>query len=297
MSGSPSGPPIASKGVSIVIPAYDEEDAIAPTIRQTRAVMDAMGREYELIIVDDGSRDRTRERAEAEGAMVVPLPENRGYGAALKAGIHRARFDTIVITDADGTYPAEAIPRLLDEMGEYDMIVGARIGESVAIPMVRRPAKSFLRALASYLAGRPIPDLNSGLRVMRKRLILRFEHLLPSGFSFTTTITLAALCSDALVRYSPIDYHARIGDSKIRPRHAFDFLILILRTIVYFNPLKVFIPLGGVFFLGGLAKFVYDLTLGNFSETALLGFLGAAILWAVGLLSDQIARVGQRAPL
>ena len=282
------------RAASIVIPAYDEEQAIAATIRDVRAVMQASGREFELIVVDDGSRDRTRERAEAEGVTVIAQPENRGYGAALKAGIRRARHETILITDADGTYPAEAIPRLLDEMGDYDMIVGARIGESVAIPMVRRPAKWFLGVLASYLAGRKIPDLNSGLRAMEKSLVLRFEHLLPSGFSFTTTITLASLCSGALVKYLPIDYHARIGESKIRPGHAFDFLVLIVRTIVYFNPLKVFLPLGGIFFAGGLVKFVYDLFLGNFSETALLGFVGAAILWAVGLLSDQIARVSQR---
>jgi glycosyltransferase involved in cell wall biosynthesis len=199
-----------------------------------------------------------------------------------------------VITDADGTYPAESIPVLLGELGEYDMVVGARVGESVAIPLVRRPAKWFLRVLAGYLAGREIPDLNSGLRVMRKSLVKRFEHLLPSGFSFTTTITLASLCSGSLVRYSPINYHQRIGTSKIRPTHAFEFLLLILRTIVYFNPLKVFLPIGGLFFLGGLIKFVYDIYIGNFSETALLGFLGAAILWAVGLLSDQLSRLGLR---
>ena len=162
------------------------------------------------------------------------------------------------------------------------------------MPRARRPAKWFLTRLASYLAGRRIPDLNSGLRIMHRSLVRRFEHLLPDGFSFTTTITLAALCSGALVRYNPIDYKPRLGDSKIRPTHALDFLLLILRTIVYFNPLKVFLPLGGIFFAGGFAKFVYDLFIGNFSETALLGFLGASILWAVGLLSDQIARVGMR---
>ena len=160
--------------------------------------------------------------------------------------------------------------------------------------MVRKPAKWLLRKLASYLAGRHIPDLNSGLRVMRKSLVRRFAHLLPSGFSFTTTITLASLCSGALVKYSTIDYHARIGKSKIRPTHAFDFLLLIVRTIVYFNPLKVFLPLGGVFFLGGFVKFIYDLFIGNLSETAIMGFIGAAILWAVGLLSDQMSKMALR---
>ena len=281
-------------GVSVVIPAFNEEGAIEESVRNVLSVMGDSGVDFELIVVNDGSSDRTGELSEAAGAQVLMLPENRGYGAALKAGIARAKHEIIVITDADGTYPAESIPVLLGNLGEYDMVVGARIGANVAIPLVRKPAKWFLRRLASYLAGRAIPDLNSGLRVMRKSLVKRFEHLLPSGFSFTTTITLASLCSGALVRYSPIDYHERIGESKIRPAHAAEFLLLILRTIVYFNPLKVFLPIGGIFFLGGLVKFVYDVYIGNFSETALLGFLGAAILWAVGLLSDQLSRISLR---
>ncbi|HYQ72198.1 MAG TPA: glycosyltransferase family 2 protein [Gammaproteobacteria bacterium] len=281
-------------GVSIVIPAFNEEGAIASGIREIKEAMDPSGYAYEILVVDDGSEDNTAALARAEEVTVIALPENQGYGAALKAGIRKSSFETIVITDADGTYPAETIPGLIGELGEYDMVVGARTGENVAAPLVRKPAKWVLRVLASYLAGRHIPDLNSGLRVMRKSLIRRFVHLLPSGFSFTTTITLAALCSGSLVKYIPIDYHARIGKSKIRPGHAFDFTLLIVRTIVYFNPLKVFLPLGAVFFVGGLAKFAYDIYLGNFSETALMGFIGAAILWAVGLLSDQITKVALR---
>jgi glycosyltransferase involved in cell wall biosynthesis len=283
-----------SNGISIVIPAFNEEGAIASGIREVKQAMDPSAYEYEILVVDDGSEDNTADLARAEGVKVIALPENQGYGAALKAGIRRSSYETIVITDADGTYPAETIPGLIDALGDYDMVVGARTGENVAAPLVRKPAKWVLRVLASYLAGRHIPDLNSGLRVMRKSLIRRFAHLLPSGFSFTTTITLAALCSGALVKYIPIDYHARIGKSKIRPGHAFDFTLLIVRTIVYFNPLKVFLPLGAVFFAGGLVKFAYDVYIGNFSETALLGFIGAAILWAVGLLSDQITKVALR---
>jgi len=284
----------AVKGISIVIPAFNEEGAITSGIREIREVMDPSGYEYEIIVVDDGSEDKTAELARAEGVNLIERPENQGYGAALKAGIRRSAHDVIVITDADGTYPAKYIPDLVGQLGMYDMVVGARTGENVAAPLVRKPAKWVLRKLASYLAGRHIPDLNSGLRVMRKSLIARFVHLLPSGFSFTTTITLAALCSGSLVKYFPIDYHARIGKSKIRPTHAFDFTLLIIRTIVYFNPLKVFIPLGALFFLGGMSKFFYDLYIGNLSETAVLGFIGAAILWAVGLLSDQIAKVALR---
>jgi glycosyltransferase involved in cell wall biosynthesis len=282
----------AADGVSVVVPAYDEETAIEDCLRELQAVLAALDRESELIVVDDGSTDQTAERARSLGIRVIALPENRGYGAALKTGIEKARFDTIVITDADGTYPAKEIPALLELSEQYDMVVGARLGANAAIPLVRRPAKWFLTRLASYLAGRSIPDLNSGMRVLKRHHVKRFEHVLPSGFSFTTSITLASLCSDLLVAYHPIDYYERAGQSKIRPTHAIEFAVLILRTIVYFNPLKVFLPLGAVFFLGGTVKFIYDLFLANLSETALLGFLGGTLLWAVGLLSDQIARTG-----
>jgi glycosyltransferase involved in cell wall biosynthesis len=283
------------EGVSVVIPALNEAGAIASTIRSVREVLERTSRPFEVVVVDDGSTDGTGDIARREGADVVwSLPENQGYGAALKAGIARARYDLIVIIDADGSYPIESIPVLLERAAAYDMVVGARTGKSVAIPIERKPAKWVLGRLASYLAGRQIPDVNSGLRVMRRELVKRFEHLLPSGFSFTTTITLAALCNGYLVYYHPIDYHPRIGESKIRPVHAFEFLLLIIRTIVYFNPLKVFLPMGAVFFIGGFLKFIYDLFLENLSETAIMGLLTAAILWGVGLLADQISRLGLR---
>ena len=294
MSDRSRTPPETLASVSVVIPAFNEEGGIEDSVAEVKSILDAAEVDYELIVVDDGSTDRTEEKALAAGAAVLALPENRGYGAALKAGIARAAHDLIVITDADMSYPAETIPQMLAHAGSYDMVVGARIGANVNIPLIRRPAKWFLGQLASYLAGRRIPDLNSGLRVFRRDLVERFLHMLPSGFSFTTTITLAALCSDALVYYHPIDYRERVGESKIRPAHAFEFLLLVLRTIVYFNPLKIFLPAGALFFVGGLAKLVYDIVMNNLSESAILAFLGAAILWAVGLLSDQIARMGAR---
>ena len=277
--------------VSVIIPAFNEGAHVAG---QVRAVQEVLGRtpwRFEIIVVDDGSTDDTAAQADTTGVRVLRRRTNRGYGAALKLGIQAARYDWILITDADGTYPTASIPDLLAAASGNSMVVGARTGTTVQVPFVRRPAKWFLTWLASYLAGRKLPDINSGLRLMRRDLIARYAHLLPDGFSFTTTITLAAACNGHTVTYLPIDYHARLGESKIRPRHAYDFTLLILRTIVFFNPLKVFIPLGTALALLGLAKFAYDVTRDNLSESAVLALLGALIIWCVGLLADQNARM------
>lgn len=281
----------APASVSVVIPAYNEAGHLSDQLRALREILESSGWTYEVIVVDDGSDDGTGEAALASGVRVLRQSRNRGYGAALKRGIQAARYDWILIIDADGTYPVSAIPRLMERAAENEMVVGARTADGVRIPLSRRPAKWFLGWLASYLAGRRIPDLNSGLRLMRRELVERYHHLLPEGFSFTTTITLAAACNGHAVEFVAIGYAARLGTSKIRAWHAFDFLLLILRTIVFFNPLKVFIPMGAVLALGGLAKFVYDVFIGNLSESAVLALLGALIVWSVGLLADQNARI------
>jgi hypothetical protein len=170
-------------------------------------------------------------------------------------------------------------------------VVGARALNGANIPWVRRPAKWFLGRLAEYLAGRHIPDLNSGLRIMRRSVLEQFIPLLPSGFSFTTTITLCMLCTRHDVTYIPIDYGARIGRSKIRPVDFFNFLILVLRTIVLFNPLRVFLPLGMFLFAGGALTFVHDLFYMNLSETAVMAILAAIMVWSLGLLADMISRL------
>jgi len=280
--------------VSVLMPAYNEEQAIGAQIERVQEVFRQSGWPHELIVVDDGSTDGTARVAQERGVGLVRQPRNRGYGAALKAGMAAARHEWILIIDADGTYPAEAIPALLKQMREHDMVVAARVGERVQIPMIRRPAKWFLGRLASFLAEQAIPDLNSGLRVFRKSTARQFEHLLPSGFSFTSTITLAMLCTDHSVAYLPVDYEKRVGKSKIRPKHAYQFLMLILRTIVYFNPLRVFLPLGALFFLVGTAKLVYDVFLWNLSESAVMFILTGVILWSVGLLADQMSRFNLR---
>jgi glycosyltransferase involved in cell wall biosynthesis len=280
------------KKVSVVVPAYNEEGAVGEQLSEIQDVMKESGWEYEIIVINDGSTDKTLNEIKNYDVRIINFPKNRGYGASLKAGIKEAKYPYVCITDADGTYPSKSIPNLLAEIHNYDMVVGARISEKAQIPISRKPAKWFLRKLASYLAGQNIPDLNSGLRVMRKEIVQKYYHILPPGFSFTTTITLSMLCNDYQVCYQTIDYYQRKGTSKIRPTDAYHFLLLVLRTIVFFNPLKVFLPIGGLFFLLGLSKFIYDIFIGTLSETAIMGFLGAFIFWAIGLLSDQIARVG-----
>jgi glycosyltransferase involved in cell wall biosynthesis len=282
------------RAVSVIIPAFNEGPHLAQQIREVDAVMRTTGWTYEIIVVDDGSADNTAAEADLTGVTVLQRVRNRGYGAALKLGVSRARHGYILITDADGTYPTEAIPELLAVAERNAMVVGARTGAEVKIPLVRRPAKAFIRWLASYLSGQHIPDINSGLRVMRRELVLRYVHLLPDGFSFTTTITLASICNGHSVQYLPINYRSRLGSSKIRPRHAYDFTLLVLRVIVYFNPLKVFIPLGAGLATVGAAKLAYDIYRDNLSESAVLALLGALIVWAVGLLADQNARLAVR---
>ncbi len=277
--------------LTVVIPAFNERHGIANTVAQIREVLADEPFTTEIIVVDDGSTDGTAEQAELTGIRVIRHAANRGYGAALKTGIANSDSEYVIIIDADGTYPAEAIPALMARAEGNDMVVGARSATDANMPLIRRPAKWFLKKLASYLVNFDIPDLNSGLRVMRRSVLKRFVPILPMGFSFTTTITLSMLSTGHNVVYVPIEYRSRIGHSKIRPRHFFDFLVLVLRTVVLFNPLKVFLPLGTALFVLGMLKFVQDIVLWNLSETAVMALLAAIIVWSVGLLADMISRL------
>ena len=280
----------------VVVPAFDEASGVGLTIDGVRAALAATGRAFSIVVVDDGSTDGTGDEARRHGADVITLPENRGYGAALKAGIVATSADLVAIIDADGTYPPAAVRALAELTASADMVVGARASDDRSIPTIRRPAKWIIARLAEYLAERKIPDINSGLRVMRRSALEPFLSILPDGFSFTTTITLAMMCNGYRVVYEPVQCTERVGTSKIRPRHFMKFVMLVLRTVVLFNPLRVFLPLGMALFLVGLGKFVYDVTLWNLSETAVMGFLSAIVVWSVGLLADLIARLQLRPP-
>lgn len=278
------------KEVSIIIPAYNEEESIGETLDQVKEVMDQSGVTHEIIVVDDGSMDGTAQIASERGVKLLQHPSNLGYGASVKTGIRRARYAAIATTDADGTYPTWKIPELLEFIDEYDMVVGARVGERVSIPLIRRPAKWVLTQLANYLVGKKIPDLNSGLRVFKKEIALAFFRVLPSGFSFTATITLAMLANEYLVKFVPIDYYPRAGRSKIRPvQDTLNFLSLIVRTVMYYNPLKVFMPLSLIFLLAGLIRGAYGIvSVRNISDSDLLLFVTGMLIGMLGLLADLI---------
>ena len=296
VAGKADKAPSASAAVSVVIPAYNEERAIAPTIEQVRKILGEAGISHEIVIVNDGSSDGTLAAAKATGVHVVDFPNNGGYGRALKAGIAISTAPLVAIIDADGTYPAEALPQMIEMAAYNEMVVGDRGAAMKGVPMIRKPAKFILNNLASYLAGHKITDLNSGLRVFQRPVLEKFLHLLPNAFSFTTTITLCMLASGYNVSYLPITYGKRVGTSKIKPRDFFRFMLLVFRLTVYFQPLRVFLPLGLFLFVIGVGKAIYDVYIDNLSETAVFGILGAFMVWSLGLLADMIARMQTRAP-
>ena len=277
--------------LAVVIPAYNEEGAVRSTVTEVRRVLTDAGISHEIVVVNDGSTDKTRAEAEARGARVIHFAENVGYGHALKAGIAATDSDLVAILDADGTYPPEVLPEMLDLAEVSDMVVGDRGAAMSNVPLLRRPAKWMLNGLASLLAQRKINDLNSGLRVFRRPSLERFISLLPDGFSFTTTITLCMLASNLRVAYLPITYGQRVGHSKIRAAHFFNFILLVVRLTAYFQPLRIFLPLGAALFIVGFLKGIYDIYMMNLSETAVFGILGAIMIWSLGLLADMIAKL------
>ncbi len=279
-------------GISILIPAYNEAPAIVEVIEEISTVCRTQQIDFEIIVVDDGSTDHTAEALQRLPVQVIRHPENRGYGAAIKTGVLSSQYPWILITDADGTYPISQIPRLLEGMDHYEMIVGARTGENVNIPLVRRPAKWLLSRLADFMAQALIPDLNSGFRIFRKTAFQRFVNLLPSGFSLTTTITLALLCNGYAVRYVPVDYYKRKGRSKIRPiRDTYNFFLLVIRTIMYFDPLRVFAPVSLFLTLFGVVFAGYEIYRFHNITTAAAIFLFAGVQTGIlGLLADLIVK-------
>jgi len=282
--------------LAVILPAFNEAQGIAETLSRVRKVLADFPFSTEIVVVDDGSTDGTGQRAAEAGVRVMTHPWNRGYGAALKTGILATRAPAILIMDADCTYEPEAIPRLYAHLDNAAMVVGTRWLRAEGVAWIRRPAKWALNRFASYLVGKRIPDLNSGQRIMKRDVVMRYMHLCPSGFSFTSTITLAMVANGHNVVYEMVEYVKRAGESKLRAAHFASFILLVVRAIVLFNPLKVFLPLGALVFLVGVAKLVQDIILWNLSETAVMAFLSAMTIWAVGLLADMISRLQMQPP-
>ena len=287
--------------VSIILPCYNEQDHVAAEVARICSAMDASGYSYEVLAFDDASTDETLARLHEAAPrfphlQVVHFHRNGGSGTVRRIGTQRARGEIVVWTDADMTYPNERIPELvqmLEKDSTVDQVVGARTSEEGTHKILRVPAKWFIRKLAERLTNFRIPDLNSGFRAFRREVALPYMRLLPPGFSCVTTITLAFLSNQHDVYYVPIEYSKRSGTSKFRfVTDAYRYILQVLRMVMYFNPLKVLMPVA-LFLLGlGIAKGIYDLVAHPFrvADDTILVFVTGLLIASLALLADLIVR-------
>jgi glycosyltransferase involved in cell wall biosynthesis len=276
--------------VSVVVPAYNEEAAIAEVVGGLRAA----AAWAEVLVVDDGSTDRTAERAAAAGARVVRHPYNKGNGAAVKTGLREARSEVVLLLDADGQHQPQEALRLVAGIGPYDMVIGARSrGDQSAL---RALGNTVFEALASWLTGRDIPDLTSGFRAARRDRMLEFLHLLPNGFSYPTTSCLAFLKAGYNVAFEPIHARRRQGESKIRVwRDGTKFVLMIFKIVTLYSPLKVFFPVAAASFALGAGYGVWNVVRhGKIPMGAALLIQLAVVVFLFGLISEQIAAGQER---
>lgn len=272
--------------LSIIIPAKDEEAGLQRILPPLRAAYP----EAEIIVVDDGSRDGTAAVCRDHGVTVISHPYSRGNGAAVKSGARAARGEVLVFMDADGQHQPEDIPRLLDTLARgYDMVVGAR-GNGSQANLGRQYANNFYNRIASWMTGHPVADLTSGFRAVVAAKFQEFLHLLPNGFSYPTTITMAFFRAGYGVSYLPIVAAARLGKSHIDPlRDGVRFLLIIFRVGTLYSPLKLFLPVSVMFFVTGICYYLYTYTtMGRFTNMSALLFIMAVMTFLIGLVSEQI---------
>ena len=278
--------PEQSQTLSIILPAKDE----AAALPQLLSGLSKLHPQAELIVVDDGSTDSTADIAKAHGARVVRHPYPIGNGAAIKSGARAATGDILVFMDGDGQHDVDDIRVLLDKLQTgFDMVVGARNSASQAT-LGRNVANRLYNRLASWVVGHPIPDLTSGLRAVRADYFREFLHLLPNGFSYPTTITMAFFRAGYAVAYVPITASKRIGKSHINPlRDGVRFLLIIFKVGTLYSPLKIFFPISMGFFVLGLIRYLYTfLTAHQFTIMSALMFITAILVFLIGLVSEQI---------
>lgn len=283
--------------LSVLLPAYNESLAIERVLSEIVDALVDTDLAFEILVVDDRSTDRTAELAEAFArecwrcaVRVIRCPQNRGAGAARKVGVRAARGEVVAMLDADGTYPASAIVELLRYFPDYDQVNGARTSEQGTIRWLRRPAKWFIRQLACYLTGHRIPDLNTGLKAFKRETMLRWLWVVPDGFSCVTTMTLAFLTNGYAVKYVPVEYRPRIGQSKFHPvRDTLAYLTTVLRIVLYFRPLKVFMPLSALVLALGMAKSLWSFaSTGSMQESDVVILTAGFMTCMIGLLAEVI---------
>ncbi|MDX8377125.1 MAG: glycosyltransferase family 2 protein [Mariprofundales bacterium] len=273
--------------LSVIIPMYNEELAIASVVAKILLfVPDA-----EIIVVDDGSNDNSAECAAKAGAKVIRQPYNKGNGAAVRTGIQAASGDIVLMMDADGQHDPADIPRFLACFPTYDMVVGARGMDSQA-SLHRGIANWSYNTLASYMTDFKIEDLTSGFRAFKRETILPYLHLFPNGFSYPTTSTLAMLKGSYNLKYIPIKAAARIGTSKIKIlRDGSRFFLIILKLVTLFSPMKIFLPISGLFGGIGIGYSMYTLSIGRFTNMAAMLLIVAVIIFLMGLIAEQLAAI------
>lgn len=280
--------------LSIVLPAYNEQQNIAGVLLPLLTIVES--RNWELLVINDGSTDCTREilmefEAQHTSLRVISHPTNRGYGAALKTGIRYCRAPLVATMDSDGQHGVEELLSLLTDAEQYQMVVGARTGLFHS-PVWRMPGKWFLGRMANYLAHQHIPDLNSGLRIFHTAVIRQYLHLCPNGFSFSTTSTLILLDRNYIVKYVPITVRARLGKSSVSIGTGLNTIMLILRLVMLLNPLRIFLPLSfGSIIFGIVWAIPYLLDRQGLTVTSLLFIMNGIIVFLVGLLADQVAEL------
>lgn len=281
-----------NRKISVVLPAKNEGQVIGRVVAAIRAQMP----EAEILVVDDGSSDDTAAQAREGGARIVAHPYSMGNGAAIKTGARAAEGDVLVFMDADGQHDAADIPRLLARLDEgYDMVVGARDGGSQA-SLGRSLANRFYSRLASYMTGRRIADLTSGLRAARALRFREFLYLLPNGFSYPTTSTMAFFRAGYPVAYVPIKAARRVGTSHVRVlRDGARFLLIIFKIGTLYSPLKLFAPVALVQFLLGVGYYGYTfLAHGRLSLATIFLLTASVTTFLIGLVSEQITQLMYR---
>jgi glycosyltransferase involved in cell wall biosynthesis len=275
--------------ISIIIPAYNEEESIGEVVERVKEVMKG---DYETIVVDDGSIDRTGEVAGKAGARVIKHPYNIGNGAAVKTGIRAAKGEILITMDGDGQHNPEDIPRLIQDIGRFDMIVGARSEDSES-RIHRDFANKIYNLFATYIAGEKIQDLTSGFRAVKANIAKKFLYLLPNTFSYPSTITLSLIRAGHSVKYEPIKVRARTGKSKIRLfSDGLRFFLIMFKIATLFSPMKIFLPASISLILFGIGYYVYTfINFHRFTNMSLLLIVSGILFFLLGLISEQITQL------